>query len=218
VIARDGAVDIRLRRFAVPACGTEVLSILVDIAATADIAGEHRLELRGTDAIVAPGARLAFAPASDGGAMRQASARSGRTGVRTVGPAIGTTAVEYLRILKPIRYGPQRTVARMRVTAHTRDDHLLQRVVFTNEGSARAGDLRNFFLQSSRGQRLTRTADHLLGDRVLLSFDPPLLLRRGTTQTFELVADVMSGIRRTIHFVIQEPGDLAARVRRSRSR
>ncbi|MEK7563863.1 MAG: hypothetical protein AAB544_05745 [Patescibacteria group bacterium] len=203
--ARDGSIDLRLSRVAVDACGSANLTIFMDLSAEADVASEHRIELRGQDAVTAPGVavKLSSVPASV------------RT-VRTAGDTTGSVAVEYLRLLKPVRYGTRRVVARLKLSVSGNRAQEIRRIVFTNAGSAKNMDLRMISLRDARGQRLSSTVDHLQGDRVVILLDPPLRIERGGTRTVELTADVMASVRKTVRLLIEEPGDLISEEARGR--
>lgn len=208
VVQRSGSIDLRLRDLIIPACGKEDLTVYMDLSAEADVAAEHRLALRGNDAILASGAQV----------MLQTSAPfSDRRTVHTAGDSVGSVVVEYLRLLNPVRYGDRRIIARLRFSAMGLHDQEITRITFTNAGSARSGDLRNLVLGDSHGQRLSAVVDHLQEDRVVLLLDPPLRISRNGTRTVELTADVRASNRRTLQFLIEEPGDIVSAEVRGRS-
>lgn len=205
-VARNGSIDLRLSGVAVDACGSTDLTVFMDLSAEANVASEHRMELRGQDAVTAPGAHVQLSSVP-------ASART----VRTAGDTTGSVAVEYLRLLKPVRYGTQRVVARLKLSVSGNRAQEIRRIVFTNAGSAKNMDLRKIALRDARGQRLSSTVDHLQGDRVVILLDPPLRIERGGTKTVELTADVMASVRKTLRFLIEEPGDIITKEVRGRS-
>ncbi len=205
---RDGALTLRLQSVLIPACEEIVLGILMDTAATAEVASEHRLTLADQDPVVAPSASLVIVPvASDAASL-----------VRTAAKSTGTIAVEYLRLLKRVSYGRNRTVLRLRLSASGERDLQVTRMVLTNEGSARYADLQNIALYDNRGKRVSSVAFQMDGDRVNLSLDPPLSVARNTSRVLELHADALASRRKTVRFVVQEPGDIqSSEVRRPRS-
>lgn len=198
-----GEVTLHFRSFVVPACETREIAILADFSADAAIAGEHRLELRSSSDVVATQpATLLTAP---------------RAGIRrTVGPAEGSISVSYLQLNEPVRYGDRRRVARFRLDADSSDDHVITAITFTNQGSARDGDLRNLFVESSRLEQLSDIALQMEGDHVRLLFDPPLFLPSGENRVMSLRADIRASRRKTIQFLIEEAGDIEDGVVRNR--
>jgi len=196
-LSRSGFADLHLRDFTIPACGTEEFLLFADFAQDAAVAGEHWLTVEGAGDIVAAGAEVTLI----------------RSGVpekqRTAGGRVrGTIAVEYLHLLQTVRYGEDRTVSRIRLTADGQEDHLIHAITFTNEGSARDADLQGVFLRAGRNRRISAIAEQLDGERVRLTLDPPLPLRKNQTKLFELQADVRAGRRRTLQFIIEEPSDI----------
>ena len=204
-VARDGSIDLRLSDVVVDACGSMDLTVFMDLSAEANVASEHRIELRGQDAVTAPGV-----------AVKLMSVPASARNVRTAGDTTGSVSVEYLRLLKPVRYGTQRVVVRLKLSVSGNRAQEVCRIVFTNAGSAKNMDLRNISLRDSRGQRLSTTVDHLQGDRVAILLDPPLRIERGGTKTVELTADVMASVRKTLRFLIDEPGDIITKEVRGR--
>ena len=206
-VARDGSIDLRLHDVTVFACAEQELTISMDLSADADVAAEHRLELKGSDAVVADGALVV---------LKTSPLVSTSRTVRTVGDSVSTVSIEYLRLLKPVRYGDRRTVARIRLSASGLRDQEMERITFSNAGSAQNMDLRNLSLRDNRGQRLSAVVDHMHGDRVVLLLDPRLRIAKGGTRTVELTADVRASSKRTLRFLIEEPGDIVSREVRGR--
>ena len=206
VPARDGTLTLRLEHFSVSACKSTSLLLLMDVSSMAEAGGEHRL-VPAADPVLAPSASIVLQPAVP----------SAMAPVRTAANSTGTVSVEYLRLLNRVSYGRNRTVLRLRLAASGDRDLQIMRVVLTNEGSARDGDVQNIALYDNRGQRLSPTALRMHGDRVDLSFQPPLMLPSHASKVFELHADTLASRRRTIHFVVEEPADITAQeTRRSR--
>ncbi len=201
----QGDVTLRLRSFVVPACATRELTVLADFSAEAAATGEHQLILL-SEADVEASALVSLST------LRQPPFR------RTVPRTVGQISVEYLTLTEPLRYGENRRVARFQLIADGADDHRIEAITLTNQGSAHDADLRNLFLESTRGERLTAVASSMEGDSVRLVFETPLILRKNDTQAFTLRADIRASRRRTIQFVIEEPGDIEAGVVRGRRR
>ncbi len=195
--SQRGEVQLRFRGFTVPACGEEIVQFAADFSSDASIASEHALVLRSVEDVdtLSAAARLLGSPSG---------------GRRIAGEFEGTVAVSVLAPNTNVRYGDRRVIARIRFTAGSTNDHLLQVVTLTNEGKARNGDLQNLFLEARRGERITGVAPAMENDRIHLRFDPPLLLKRNAQRLLELRADVRAGRRKTIELILQEPGDLEA--------
>ncbi len=195
---RDEAALIRLPSTSLPKCTTTIVDILGDLSVDAAAAGEHLWSVSAIDA--------------GGRETRIASSGSSSTARPTtvgVGQTPGTIVVDYPELLRPVTYGARRTVLRLRVKAKDRDQQV-QSITLTNDGSARDSDLQNLYLQNSRGEKITSVAATMDGDRIELSFDPPLTLTRNDVRVLELVADVRASRRRTIRFTLEESSDLIA--------
>jgi len=206
-IARDGSVQLRLKGFAVPTCSAKDLVLFADFLSTSNVAGEHRFELAEGDSIIAPGAQVRV----------EAAPGSPKSGVRTAGNLAGSVSIDYLRLLKSVRYGDNRVVLRLKFTVQGSVDQEIQRITFTNAGSARDTDLQRIILKDSRGEKISGVAKQLTGNRVVLMLDPPLLLQHGGSRTLELHSDIRSGVRKTIRFIVEEPGDVLSSEVRGRT-
>lgn len=201
---KNGMVTLRTRRFTIPACHTEEVTIAVDIAEEASPASEHRLELS-HEGLVTDAARVSVQRRRDNGIRR------------TAGRAVGQVALEFLQLNKRVRYGTNQEVSRFTLEADSRDDHLLHAITLVNKGSASDDDLQNLAV-AFRHRHVSTVAPSLTGDRVRLTFDPPLLLKKNKKRTFSLRADVRASRSRTIRFLIEEEGDIEAEPLRGRHR
>jgi hypothetical protein len=201
---RQGNVSLRLEKFVIDACASKKISVLVDFTATAAVSGEHRFILDERSDIDAGNAAVT---------LKKSTVTQTR---RTVGRTQGAINIEYVSLTERVRYGERQEVQRIRMEA-TGEDALLTAVTFTNRGSARDLDLRNFYLQGGN-RRLTPVASSLEGDRIRLVFDPPLLLQKNEIRLFILRADVRASRSRTIDLIIEEPSDLENSSVRGRNR
>ncbi|TSC78634.1 MAG: hypothetical protein G01um101425_1036 [Candidatus Peregrinibacteria bacterium Gr01-1014_25] len=198
-VQRDGAAIVRLGRLTLEPCGQKTLTIVADIGASAARAGEHRFVLTQASDIDAADATVLLVP----GSLASQTAR-------VAGPERSVVTVAYPQLTEPVRYGEHRTIARLRLGVEGEDDVRLQTILLTNDGSARDDDVQNIVLESSSGQRLTGTAAQMDGESVLLTFQPPLLIGRNEERLMKLTADVRASKRRTIRFLVEEPGDIVA--------
>jgi len=201
---RSGEVQLNFRNFMVPSCGSKNIRIFVNFSENAEISGEHRIVLQSARDVDAGSAAVRVVQG------RTPSVRS------PVGPAYGAISIEYLNPLTPLRYGRRRGVARFRLMADNRDDHYVYAITLINEGSARNSNLQNLYLESGRSNRVTNIAEQMYGDRVMLVFNPPFLLKKSQIRLLTLRADIRSGARRTIQFQVEEPSDIEAQVIRGR--
>lgn len=196
VARKDGSVDLNVRNFRVPACEAEDVFIVANFSPTASAAGEHRFELRGIDAA--------------GSTVRiEQHVAAPNTARRTSGRAVGQITVDYVPLNRRVRFGERQTVSRFTLKADSKDDHLLQAITFTNNGSASKSDLQNLYI-GFRNRRISTLVPQLDGDTARIQFDPPFLLKKNQRLTFGLHADINAGRSRTIQFVIEETGDLEA--------
>jgi len=204
---RKGTTQLRFRSFSIPACEYRDVSVLVDFSPDAAISGEHRFILTRASAIDAGSASVL---------VERMRGRSLRRAVRrTVSRTQGSISVDYLQLNNSIRYGSNRTVARFRLGADGRDDHRIYAITLTNQGTADDQDLQELFLEAG-GRRVSDIKASMSGDQVKLVFSPPLELRKSSDRLFSLKADVRSGVRRTISFIIEEPSDIESLVARGR--
>jgi hypothetical protein len=195
---RTGKAMLQLRAFTVPACKTSGLDVAGNFSIDAAAGGEHVLQLLESADII-----------SDAATVTVTEARAAASAV--VAPVgQGTVTVEYLSLLQTPSYGSRRMVARIRLTGDATKDQTVRRIAFTNDGTAGDTDLRNLFLESSRGEMLTAQEDRMDGRTVALTFTPPLTLRRHEQKVLILRADIRASRRRTIQFVIDEPSDIDA--------
>jgi len=198
---RDGVVTIRLGSLMVPACGTEMITIMADFESDADIAGEHRFVIDKPSNVSA---------GSSTKRLRQRSERERADLLSVVADQRGKISVTYLPLLRRVTYGPRRQVMRFVLEADGIDDHRILAITLTNEGKARDLDLQNIFLPG------TKVAASLDGDRVRLEFDPPLILRKNQDRLMTLRGSVRASRSRTLKFIIEEPSDIEAEVIRGR--
>lgn len=190
---RDNTAVLRLRGFRLEPCASRTLTFAVDISPDAADAGEHALEVA--------------ALSTDGPVV---TARTVASDTRqSVGPSVGSVTVSYADLTQAVRYGANRTVARIRLSASIERDQLVRSIRLTNDGSARGADLRNIRIVSTRGEALTDTADALDDDSALLMFDPALRLDSGDDLLVLVKADVRASRKRTIRLIVEEPSDIA---------
>lgn len=193
--SHDAALSLNIPTLTVPACTTVEVLVRANFSADAAISGEHRLIIPDAAAILTD-ARVTLKSAST-------------TLRRTTGERRGTVTAEVLPPLNAVRYGDNRIVARLRLSADQQYDQEISSIILTNQGSARDQNLQHI-TAVVRGNAVTQEAPTMRGKEVTLLFDPPLLLERGTTRLIDVRADVRSGVSRTIGFTVEEAGDVSA--------
>lgn len=200
--SKDGTATLRLRGVSVPACTALPLTVYVNFSPDAAISSEHRFEIIDID--TSPQARVTYK-------------RGVTPSLRPAGLGNGVITVEFLKLLQNPRYGSNRQLARIRLSADSTSNHQLHSITFTNEGSATNTDLQNLFLEDAKGNHLTNISASMENDLVILTFDPPFQLMKGNTHVLNLKGNVMASRRRTIQFELEEPSDLVSselRIRR----
>lgn len=175
------------------------ITVALDLSESAVAGSEHRLIVESADDIDAGGTRVDLL-----------SEKSSISRIRTAPPVRGVIDVSYLKLPRLVQYGPNQTVARIRLTADKTDDHWLREITLTNDGKARNSDLQNLVLQSSRGVPLAPTVASLTNDIVRFGFDTPVMLRKNDSIVLVVKAEVLASRDRTIRLILEEPADLRA--------
>lgn len=193
---KDGLVDLNVRRLTLKACETEEIYIYADFASDAAVAGEHSIVLKGIDA----GKATVRIDEQQGQFIRPKT---------TSGRPVGQLSVDYRSINERVSYGTRQRISRFTLSADNKDDHLVHAITFTNNGSASDEDLQNIFVEF-RNRKVSTVASSLTGDRVRLTFTPPLEIAKNNTLLFSIRADIMASRSRTIQLLIEEPSDIEA--------
>ena len=200
VTSKDGSVQLRFRRLTIPPCQTLDVQILADFQPDSAVSGQHALVLRSveTDAVVRFQEDATIAP------------------VRTAGITQGTIRATMLPLHGRVRVGGRRIVARLQLRAEGQGNHMVSAIRFTNAGSARNADLQNLYIQSGYRSSVFTVVPSMIGDTVTVPIQPPLQLSRGQSRIVTLRADVASGARRTLRFILEEPSDIVSTYSRRR--
>jgi hypothetical protein len=198
IFRRDGSVTLYFRNFDIPQCTSKTVDVVADFAADASPAGEHAITLsQASDVAADPPARVTLKSAAGAGLVRP----TGRT--------IGSVSIQFLDLLQNPRYGDGQVVARFLLKGGERDQEV-KAITFTNDGSARDGDLGDLAITTTTGTRLTEQAAQLAGDKVRLEFLEPFVIGRNQTRMLQLRADVRASSRRTLRIHVEEPSDVEA--------
>lgn len=190
------SADLRVTALTVKKCEAVRVKILVDISRDATVAAEHGVTVSGASAVTSTAKSVTFLESD----ITQRVFTSPRDA--------GNITVNLLPIRGPLRYGRRETVARLQLTADSRNDHLLRSVTFTNLGDARDMHLLDFTLETRTGEVLTPLAQRMRGYAVTLQFDPTYILHRGRTVVFLLKAQINASQSKKVNFTIEEPSDL----------
>ncbi len=179
--------------FTVPACETVSYDIAVNLSSESEFAAEYAFSLAAENAIQAD------APVE---IVRKPGAV-----IRVGGGETGQVSVRLLEPTERIRFGSDRTVARLNFEADTVQDQELVSIRFQSTGSVENQDLQNIFIETKSGRRVTSIAPQLEGEYVTLVFDPPYVLERGDAISLNLQADVRVGSSDTVSFRLEESTD-----------
>ncbi len=190
---RNRTATLRPRGVMIEACASRTLTIAADFSADAAPGGEHRIVLAGMTTDVGPATIVTTNPAPP---------------VRATPGTTGTITVDYLPLHSTVRYGNNRTVARIRLSADGEADQYVREIILTNDGSAKNTDLIN--LEIMDGQRVLAVRDALDEDRVHFILEEPLLLGRNASKLLTIRADVRASVKRTIRLTVDEPSDIIA--------
>lgn len=204
-LSRTGMAHFRFRDFTVAACQRMTVEILADFSPDAAVAGEHWFTVESSSDIHTNGSSVALLSPK-----RPVMQSTGG------GPAAGTVAVEYLRLLNTVRYGENRTVARLQLSADGTSDHLIRSITLTNNGSARGSDLQNLYVRAGRNRRMSLLLQAMDGDTAHLVLHPPLLLQKNQKRVLEVQADIRASRTRTLQLLIELPSDIQSDVSRGR--
>ncbi len=200
VLREDGTAVLRFRNFTIPDCKEAVIDIAVDFSADAAVAGQHFFTVdAGSDIVLRSHDAVTLLPSVQG-----------RTDTAAGDTADSAITIEHLPLPFTLTYGAGRILARVRLDAEGRHDQMIRSITFTNRGSARDHDLQNLFLQRSNGTAVSETIPGLDGRSVTLTLNRPLVLGAHDSMQILLRGDVRASRRRTVQFVIEEPGDIDA--------
>jgi len=189
---------LRLRSVVVPACDEASIIVLADLSSSAQASGEHRFDVLsvGTQNGVDVQTSSSFSSSSP-------------AALRVTPHATAPDVTSAFRsVLTSKEYGTARVVARFLLKGGKASNQNVLSITFTNDGSARNGDLQRLYLESSSQQRLSVPLAQMEGDTARITLTPPLLLRRNQSVLLQLRADVRASRTRTIDFVIEEPSDI----------
>jgi hypothetical protein len=195
---RDGSVSLIFNSFDIPQCTSKTIDVVADFAADAQAAGEHAITLsQASDVVTTPPANVVL------------NSVAPVTLVRPTGRTVGTVDIQFLDLLTPPRFGGAQTVARFILKGGERDQEV-SAITFTNDGSARDGDLENLRVTTTSGLLLSEQTAKMTGDTVRVEFSEPFFIGRNQSRMLQLRADVRTGRRRTIRFTVEEPSDVEA--------
>lgn len=180
-----------------------VVLVVGDMAPDAAIAGEHRLWLS-SDADV------------DAGDDTPVTVLQGSTlsrVLRTSGVERSVIDVDYPGLNERVRYGKNRLVGRIRLNVDGKSKQAITSLTLTNDGKAQYADLQNIYIESNRGKRLSKILPQLAGrsgKTATFTFDKGLLIDGGSSVILNVRADALVSRRKTIQFLVEEPGDVIA--------
>ncbi len=195
---QSSTATLRFRKLTIKKCSAVNLTVMADISTTATVASEHGMSVSDAATIISSAKKVALT--------------QGDSSLRVV-PApsnVGTLTARFLPVYGPIRYGREETVARLQLTADTRNAHLLKKITLTNTEDARDMDLQWLKLETLSGQQLTPAAARMHDYTAVLEFSPTYILSAGKTIVLNLKAQVRGGQSKKVNFELEEPSDLVA--------
>ncbi len=195
---RRSEATLRLQGLTIPKCSAVRLSVLGDIALTANSASEHGINLAKSADIVSSAKKTLLQRTDDTERIIAAPKDA------------GSITVNFLPVPSRPRYGRIETVARLQISADAKSSHLLKRVTFSNRATARDSDLINFTIETRSGTVLTTVTQRMKASQVTLNFSPTYILHRSQTVVLLLKAEIHASQSRQINFYIEEPADLEA--------
>jgi len=192
-----GSVIIPVSRLFIPACGSTELTLMADIASTAAASGEHSFTLESGEM-------------SDGTTVYiWQSITSSEAAVTSQGTP-GVVTAELLPALRPIIYGPKQGIVRISLTGIGGKDQRVTAITLQNNGSASNGDLKNFYLEDTKGDSVSSILPQMDGRTIRIELNPSFVLYGRDLRLLTLRADVLASRRKTIRLEIEEPSDVEA--------
>lgn len=180
------------------AAGQTFSVVLVgDFSNPATTGGQHAFELTSGSSVVLIGS----------------GAVSGSFPVRGNVFTVGTISAGTLVVQKGVtpsnpNIGAQNAeISNFRLTANTNDIEV-RRITLLQAGSVSNSDLKNLTLWTGATQVASTPA--LMGDKIVLNFNPPYVIPNGTTRTFSLQAAIEGRAERTIKTFVEYTTDVYA--------
>lgn len=198
---KESTAILRPESLRISSCSSETLQVLADFSPDAAAGGQHRLTVKHIT--------------TSAGFVHLANTSKSIAAETTAGEAEGITAT-FRALHGSVRYGNNRTVARMQLESDAQFDQRIQSITLTNRGSAHDGDLVNIRLYD--GDKLLAPAvQKMSDDTITFKPDSTFVLRSSQSLLLTVKADVRGRAKRTIDLTVDEPSDIEA-VRQQRSR
>lgn len=181
----------------IPANTTVSLVLTGDFSTPSTTGGQHAFEVSDAASLVLSGSGTV----------------SGSFPVRGNTFTVGTTAAAELDVLKgttpsnPNIGAADVEVSNFKLVANTNDIEV-RRITLLQAGDISNTDLTNFKLY--QGSTLVATAASVVGDKIVLNFNPPYVIEDGQTRTFALKATVGGRAGRTIKTYVEYTTDVYA--------
>ncbi len=181
----------------IPAGTTKSLVIVGDFSSPTTAGGQHSFEITSGGSVVIVGSGTV----------------SGNFPVRGNVFTVGTTLAGRLDVQKGTtptnpNIGAQTAeISNFKLTANTNDIEV-RRVTLIQTGGISNSDLSNFNLY--QGSTLVASTASMVGDKIVLTFNPPYVITNGTTKTFSLQARVGGRAGRDIKTYVEYTTDVYA--------
>lgn len=200
----SGEAILRPTKFTIDACKTRTIQVAMDLSPSAAAGAEHGIALKAAEDV------------QSNAAVTLTATRAAATVSAAAYNAGSVSYAEVPLATRNVLFGKNRSLLRFSLKA-VGTAQSVQAITFTNDGSARDGDLQNLALYTSNGERVSEESVRLDGDTVRIPFVPAFSLERNATHLLTLKGDVTASRRRTIEMRVKEPSDIeAVTLKRSR--
>ncbi|USN52686.1 MAG: hypothetical protein H6759_01250 [Candidatus Nomurabacteria bacterium] len=174
---------------------TKSLVVTGDFSAPVQVGGQHSFQIIDASAVMTGGVVSGSFPVA-GNVFTVGTISAGvlnvTKGTTPSNPNTGTTQAE---------------ISNFKLEANTNDIEV-RRITLLQAGSISNSDLKNLNLY--QGATLVASASSLMGDKIVLNFNPAVVIPNGTTRTFTLKADISGRSDRDIKTFIEYTTDVYA--------
>ncbi len=193
--SQTNEVEFNNLNISIPAGQTKSLVITGDFSSPVATGGQHSFQVMNASAVITGGVVSGSFPVAGN--------------VFTVG-TISAAVLEVTKGTTPSNPNTgtmQAEISNFKLEANTNDIEV-RRITLLQAGNISNSDLKNLNLY--QGATLVATAASVMGDKIVLNFNPPVVIPNGTTRTFSLKADVSGRSDRDIETYIEYTTDVYA--------
>ncbi len=175
---------------------TKSVVMVGDFSSPSTTGGQHAFEITDAASVVIPSGTVSGSFPVRGNVFTVGTTSAGRLdvqkGTTPTNPNIGAQNAE---------------ISNFKLTANTNDIEV-RRITLIQAGSVSNSDLTNLELWT--GTTKVASAAALVGDKIVLNFEPPYVITNGTTRTFSLRAAIAGRAGRTIKTYVEYTTDVYA--------